>query len=478
MDCSVEIDPSGGLSFFETRHNVSAGVSKPDPTSAPAPGELPRGLAPLYWFSALNALSFQPVLSSPMVLYAKSLGASATVLGVLAGMMPFLVITQLPAARFVNRVGYRRFVLGGWSFRVVTIFLLAVVPLCSFLDETTRLILVLSFLFLFNVSRGASSCAWLPWITELIPAPARGRHFARDQFCMNGASVLSFAFSGWLLGAHGKPWEFAVVFLLAALAGAVSLPVLKAIPDVEPPPEADGGVGPVPWLELSAHPPFRRLLWVNVTWSLAYGGLTTFVVKYLRDGAGLRADLILYFMSVSFVGGLASPWLAGPRLDRLGSKPMLGFTMFLGLLIGLGWMLSAGGAIQPGWGVAIPMMLLLGLTNALFSASNNRLAMQIVPRMGRNHFFALFMVVWQITLGLSPVIWGLLLDAIGERSGSALGMHWNRYSIYFGLVTLSFVGAFAMCRRLEEPRAAEVQALVRELLVDEPRRWWSLVTGR
>ena len=470
--------PDPAVVISKLRAHRLRGLIKSEPNSAPSSGDLPPGLAALYWFSALNALSFQPVLSSPMVLYAKSLGASATVLGVLAGMMPFLVVTQLPAARFVNRVGYRRFVLGGWSLRVMTIFFIAVVPLCAFLDGTTRLILVLSLLFLFNVSRGASSCAWLPWITELIPAPARGRHFARDQFCMNGASVLSFAFSGWLLGDLGKPWEFAVVFLVSAVAGAVSLPVLKAIPDVPPPPEADGGNGPVPWLELSAHPPFRRLLWANVAWSLAYGGLTTFVVKYLRDGAGLRADLILYFMSVSFVGGLASPWLAGPRLDRLGSKPMLGLTMFLGLLIGLGWMFAAGGWIHPGWGVAIPMMLLLGLTNALFSAANNRLAMQIVPRMGRNHFFALFMVVWQITLGLSPVLWGLLLDGIGDRSGSLLGLNWNRYSVYFGLVSLAFLVAFAACRRLQEPKAAEVQALVRELLVEEPRRWWSLVTGR
>mgnify|MGYP002128730596 CR=1 FL=1 len=34
-----------------------------------------------FLFATFNALSFQVVLSSPMVLYAKSLGASATVLG-------------------------------------------------------------------------------------------------------------------------------------------------------------------------------------------------------------------------------------------------------------------------------------------------------------------------------------------------------------------------------------------------------------
>ena len=449
------------------------------PNTAPGPGQIPQGLGALYWFSALNALSFQPVLSSPMVLYAKSLGASATVLGILAGMMPLLVITQLPAVRFVDRIGYRRFVLNGWSARVGVVFLIAAVPFTSgFLDAPTRLVLVLALLFVFNTIRGIASCAWLPWIMELIPAAARGRHFARDQFCMNGASMVSFAFAALVLGAHGEAWQFTLVFLTAALAGAASLPALNRVPDVPTPHNPDAGRGPVPWLELAAHPPFRRLLELNCAWSLAYGGLTTFVVKYLKDGAGLRADLILYFMSASFVGGLASPWLAGPRLDRLGSKPMLGFTMAIGFLIGAGFLLASGGLVAPGWSFALPLMMMLGLVNALFSAANNRLAMHIVPKQGRNHFFALFMVVWQITLGLSPVLWGLLIDAIGTREATALGVSWNRYSVFFALVALAFAGAFALCRRLEEPRAAEVHALMRELLVDEPRRWWTQVTGR
>jgi len=41
---------------------------------------LPAGLSNAYLFAMFNALSFQIVLNSPMVLYAKSLGASATIL--------------------------------------------------------------------------------------------------------------------------------------------------------------------------------------------------------------------------------------------------------------------------------------------------------------------------------------------------------------------------------------------------------------
>jgi len=98
-----------------------AGISS-EPTSGEA-AHFPPGLHNAFLFAAFNALSFQMVLASPMILYAKSLGASATSLGIIAGMMPLLVMFQIPAASHVNRIGYRRFVLAGWSTRVTFIFI-------------------------------------------------------------------------------------------------------------------------------------------------------------------------------------------------------------------------------------------------------------------------------------------------------------------------------------------------------------------
>ena len=41
---------------------------------------------------------------------------------VLPGMMPLLVIFQIPAANHINRIGYKRFVFSGWGTRVLFIF--------------------------------------------------------------------------------------------------------------------------------------------------------------------------------------------------------------------------------------------------------------------------------------------------------------------------------------------------------------------
>src|SRR5215470_7347831 len=103
------------------------------------PVSFPAGLHNAFLFSTFNALSYQLVLSSPMVLYAKTLGASATVLGVIAGMMPLLVIFQIPAANYIPRLGFKRFVYAGWGTRVMFIFAMAAVPLAAFLDAKNRL---------------------------------------------------------------------------------------------------------------------------------------------------------------------------------------------------------------------------------------------------------------------------------------------------------------------------------------------------
>src|SRR3954471_15183961 len=117
-------------------------------TKAPAERvAFPPGLHNAFLFSTFNALSFQLVLSSPMVLYAKTLGASATVLGIIAGMMPLLVIFQIPAANYIPRLGYKKFVYAGWGTRVLFIFAIAIIPVLSFLNSSTKLSLVLFLLF-------------------------------------------------------------------------------------------------------------------------------------------------------------------------------------------------------------------------------------------------------------------------------------------------------------------------------------------
>ena len=161
---------------------------------------MPDGVGNAFAFQIFNTISFSIVLTTPMLLYFKSLGASGTVLGIVTALPALLNILQMPAARFVEQIGYRAFVLRGWSTRSVFILGMAGVAfLPAKIDPTTKMALMLFLLFAYNTSRGISVCGYLPWITQWIPEGVRGRYLSRDQMCSAVATVATLlATAGYL----------------------------------------------------------------------------------------------------------------------------------------------------------------------------------------------------------------------------------------------------------------------------------------
>jgi MFS family permease len=272
--------------------------------------------------------------------------------------------------------------------------------------------------------------------------------------------------------------------------GAVSLSFLKRIPDAEiveegqPAKQVAGTAGEttpqppikskqrVPWLEMVRYRPFTKLLRTVVGWSVAYGGMTAFTVAFLKAEAGMAEGEILLVTSTAFLGGLSSLWFLGSRLDRLGSKPVLTFCFSMWLAVLAGWMALSGRALPLKLSMVLFLQFLMGLLAALVQMSNTRLAMAIIPQMGRNHFFAIYSVIGNVTLGLAPIAWGLLIDAVGKRSRVWLGLEWNRFTVFFAAAAVAYTITLVLARRLEEPEAVSMEQLLREILIQSPQRVW------
>jgi MFS family permease len=260
--------------------------------------------------------------------------------------------------------------------------------------------------------------------------------------------------------------------------GAVSLGFLKRIPDAEITERARTSRTPVPFLEMARYGPFRKLLWSILGWSVAYGGMTTFTVAFLKVQTRWADSEILLVVSTSFLGGLGSLWFLGSRLDRLGSRPVLMLSFFMWTFIASGWALLAGGVLAPRLSLVLLLQVLMGLFAALANMANTRLAMAIIPSMGRSHFFAIYSVVLNVALGLAPILWGLMIDALNPLAVRWQGVEWNRFSIFFAAVALSFLVTLGLARRLEEPTAVHMDDLLREILVQTPQRFWLRVWPR
>ena len=431
------------------------------------PVPFPAGVTNANWFSFFNAISFQIFLGPPVILYAKSLGASATMLGVIASLAPLLTVFQIPAAHHLQRYGYRRFVLTGWGMRNVCVFAVVAVPLLGFLSNGWKLALLLVFQIVFNLLRGIASGAWLPWLTEILPEEVRARFLSRDQRFLQTGSLFALFFCGLVFQKQSHPWEFSLAFLISGIGGAISLYFLNRMPDVQTPEILKQSGVKVPWREIVTYPPFARLVGFNLLSTFTYGSIAVFTVAFLKtvafpDGrAGFGENQILFLMAGSFVAGVISLDFAGRLLDALGSKRMLYGALGLHLFFLCGWVALASGLLAPGMVPLIAIFVVMGVASSAINLANLRLVMGVMPEMGRSHFFAFYSVITSLCMGAAPILWGVCLDAMSGFKAH-MGPHgcfeWNRYSVYFvallGLTVATFLAATVIDEK--KPRPSEV----------------------
>lgn len=434
----------------------------------------PAGSFNAHWFQLFNAIAVQIMMGAPIIVFAKSLGASSTVLGILAAFTPLMTVFQLPAAKHMSRYSYRQFVLMGWGMRTVFIFVVAVVPLLVFLDNASKMAMLLALLFLFNLLRGISSAAWMPWMAELIPEASRGRFLSIDQLFGYVGSLAALVASAVVMAGQVDPWEYSFVFLIAALGGTASLSFIKKIPEVMPSPEeARRSSQPVPWRAMLAYPPFKELVIFNLIYMGLIGSLGVFTVEFLRDASKFEVSTVLYLSAFSFFGAMLVAPFAGSIVDTTGSKPLMRVaTVLFALIIGT-WVLIASGVV-PCWTWLVAVLnATTGAAGAIFNLANVRITMATMPEMGRNHFFALFTVITSLGLGATPVVWGMTLDAIGTYEVVTGVFHWKRHSLYFlALLALSAI-AFAYIRRLHEsPGAGRLEPSLIYARLKRSYRFW------
>ena len=410
-----------------------------------------RGIFNFHWFNFFNAICFQIILGAPIVLLAKDLGANSITLGIIESFTPLMTILQLPAARHLGKYSYRSFALMGWGLRSVFIATSAIVPLLSFWPKDVRLGLLLGSLFLFNVIRGVSSAAFLPWITGIVPGMMRGRYIGVDQTFVYGGSLLTMLLSSLLMRGQIEPWRYSVVLGISVMGAAVSLLFLRLIPDARHSDATAASSEHISILQMLSLIPFRNLILFSLLYATVTGGLSVFPVEYLRMQAQFTPSTIFALSAATFFAPmLILQWL-GRIVDLVGSLAVMRASILLFTMVLAVWFAMSAGLINPDWKMVLFLNFTGGIGVAGLNLASLHLGMSIVPVSGRNHFFALSTVITSLGLGLVPILWGAILDLLGGMDLLLGPFHIRRHSVYFLGISLLSLVALLMTRILIRP---------------------------
>jgi MFS family permease len=430
---------------------------------------MPPDIHNVYIYEAFNTASWSVVLSSPMLLFFQHLNATATVLAIAACLAPVLNILQMPAAYYVERVGYRRFVVSGWTLRsciVVAMTIVAFLP--DRVDAATRMILMLGLALIYNIMRGISVAGFLPWFTHIVPASRRGEFLAKDQLAGALAGITCLFISGTLLR-HVAWYSFGVVFAISAASAFCSLAFLRRIPDV-PVEKIPTNPHPLPWREILLYPPFFRYVCYNMMVNMALGASGVFWVRFFTVSLHVSYSSVAYLNGASTMVAACGLVLIGPLLDRSGNKPALTLSGLMFICHFTGWALVAAGVLPPNRLVFCIQTFTAGLAGALWNLANVRIVMGIVPAMGRPHFLALYSVAGNLTVGLVPLAWGPVMDGLAHWHQAWGLWEWNCFSLFYCTLVATMAASLVLLRRVVEPLTMTWDVFTTELLVKTPSR--------
>jgi MFS family permease len=446
----------------------------------PAVEQLPPNIHNAYWFQGFNAASWQICLGSPLILFARELGAPAVILGVLAGLAPLTSILQLVVAPHAERIGYRNLMVKGWSARVMTLILLALLPLAvGHLPNQVIIGLMVLIMTAFTTLRGIATCSWLPWTTSIVPQSLRGLYLSRDRTFVNIASVAALTIAGLFLFDHDNMGAYSIVFGISFLAGAASLYFLNRVPD---PPRNESATErklAAPWLSLFQDHTFVRLLFYTATVQAFVASIATFVTVFVRDQVQLQDGAILWLTAGAALLGTAAMRLLRHRVDRLGSRPFLGIVFIWWALYFLSWFLLAAHWLAYPWLAAPVLMLMGGFFGAIYDLALTRLLMNTVGnRPFSTQYFALHSVSASIVLGISPILWGLLLDHLRTAQWQVGSLQLDGFAVFFGLQWLGLVFVLLALMQLRETSSTSTVALLYRVLVGAPSQRLAQLTTR
>lgn len=412
-------------------------------------------------FEVVNACSWSAMLGVPLILLLKSQHAQGWVLGTALALLPLTQALQPLGARWLPRYGYRGLMVRGWTARTLMVGLMALLALrMDDLPPAAVIGTTLVLLTIFTVIRGLTSCAWMPWITQIVPEQGRGRYLAWSTALIQATVAACLMLFAWVLEALPGPAGFACIYAWGCLTGFAAAWTMLRIDDA--PAAAEGAIGRVPWGAILAHAAFRRLLVFLTLACVALAALGVLWVPVLRDIHHQGDAFIARLPVFASLAQLVVLPVLGPLVDRTGSRPMLAVSLAVWVVHAGLWAGLAAGWLPLDYGTLAAIQATAGLGSASFVVASQHLLMGTVPGQGRTHFFALHSVAMAIGQGVAPVLWGLALDISHDWPALAMGL--GAHAALYLLSAVLLAVAMLMSLRLSEPRALSTAAFLGELL--------------
>jgi len=402
------------------------------------------------------------VSGAPFAAYARKLGATTLVYGLMAS-LPFLgTLAQIPGAYIVERTR-RRKPLFVWSCLIARAsWLVAAALPWLFADAGPRVVGLMAVVFLSAALGNLGSPGWLSWFGDVVPARTRGKYIGVRARLATLMGMIAALAAGYALDRSSAYWMYTVVLGVAALLGVSDTLLLFGVRE----PHMTGSADPPRLMNIVLGPlrdePFRRYLAYAASSALCQWIIAPFVWLFALEYLGLgklTANLYLMVLPLAAMTVLFPLW--GGLVDRYGCRPTLT----------LSWI---GMSIFPvAWFFATPVgnewLAIVGVVTGAFSAGMQvaefDLMFSMTPAEQRSAYLASVAVASGLAATVAPAVGGAVGQALRGLDVSLWGLQiGNLHVLLLLAVVLRVVHIVYFVPRLAEADAKPAKRLAGDLL--------------
>lgn len=419
--------------------------------------------------------------SAILVAFALHLGASNTVIGLLAAIPHLSQLIQLPAIGLVKRIGNRRLISVVASLLGRAAWLAVAIAPFLFSDRNVLFVLVVGLLGASLLS-AIANCGWNSWMHELVPHERLGSFFGRRfSLATTAGAVVSLAagvfidrFAPELFTnpAHG----YSTVFGIGVLFGILGIYFVSKIPEPRYQPETEAILEEI--RKPLADRNFSNLVVFLSAWSFAVYLATPFFSVYMLERLDMDLTWVIGLVVFGRFVNIVFLRIWGSFSDRISHKSVLTVSVPLALICILGWTFTT----MPNkhvltFPLLIALHVLMGVAMAGITLATGNIGLKLAPKGEGLSYLASINVFNAVASGLAPLMSGGLVDFFVVRKlswtiqyagpGGQTSIDLINFQQWDFLFFLSFtIGLYAVHRlsMISEPGEVEEKVVVSELV--------------
>jgi len=397
--------------------------------------------------------------------FALYLGMNELMIGLLAS-MPFIVtVFQLPTSYLIARTGKRKEI-SCWAAALARMIWIPILigTLITFSSVSTKLLIILSLMFLSYTFISMSYVSWLSWMSDLVPNEIRGSFFGtRNMLCGAAGMIVLLVFGKLLDTLNGHVWQgvplgFGITFISAVSFGMVSLPFLNHISEPRQLNQRESYFSFRKHLCLSfKESNFSKFLTFTCLWSFSvYLASPFFTLYFLRD-LKFSYSFVATLGTLSAFADLMGMQAWGRISDRVKNKAVIQFAGWVAVFLPLAWVSAGPNSI------VIPVILHVvgGGFWAGINLCMNNLLLNISPKENRASFFSLYNIFGGLGAATAPILAGLLLKSISGLDLRLFSWKLSPVQAIFIISTVLRLLSFQLFKYVHEPEESTVGQMVR-----------------